>query len=661
MLPRHPLANCVDYGDADAAFSDCFSAVAISPAGTSHVGLARLYHKGIYDTAPDFAPLAELHLQPHPGAPWEPFGVTSRVGYPWGWVETGLTATHEVEQEVCFASPDTIRVRWNLRALVSGAASPRLGCLGALPVSNSRLVGEFTPEALRLHLDRHFLHRFKKIDARFVARFALVADAPMLAGGFHHGLPAAAPSGLISRLEPANRAAWWLELPLAPDASAPGAFTTGLTVLIAYGDRALLRVQPSSATLAAAEERWHAWLARIPAPRPDTLEQRRRLAQCLAVLVRCAVRHPGYGNFSDDLVVLAKATTWASTGFLWDHLVSSATLALVDPAWQASAIHAYSRHTTGGRMTPGILLAYPEYGDDNFLDSYAPIASWAVATARRAGGAHAPLAELYPRLAAINQSWFDNCDRDGDGIPEWRNTGNPADDSPLYDAYSPRPGGKCFPIPPFPSVNLIAYLLLDSRLLAGFARELGLAADAARWDARVAFLENFLLEKCWDADDLFFYDLNPSGERVRIRTFFGLLPLWAGLELPGDTARRAIERHLLDPKSFFGEIPFPSVAYDEPTYNPDGYWRGRSWPHVYFWNTELLHRHGYTAEAERAREIFVRLQSRWKTPVENFSCDPRLLHKPGNGNYNWGAATCVHFLADWHRVSPLPDAAPLPR
>jgi hypothetical protein len=301
-------------------------------------------------------------------------------------------------------------------------------------------------------------------------------------------------------------------------------------------------------------------------------------------------------------------------------------------------------------MAPGILLAFPRYGEsEHFSDCYAPIASWTLLKTWRMSGVRPDLAAIYPLLDSFHQRWFQVADRDGDGIPEWTNSGNPADDSPLYDRYAPKPGAGCFPIPPFLSVNLLSYLLMDARCLAEFAADLGLTADIARHRAQAERLERVLLERMWDPDALMFWDRTPEGEPVKVRTFFGLLPLWAGVRLPEAVAHQAVARLLLDPAAIGGEVPFPSVARDEPTYHSTGYWRGRAWPHTTLWNCEILSRYGFTTEADQVRDRVLRCYAAWNHLPENWPGDARDIHKTGMPNYTWGASALVHFLTGWHR------------
>ena len=115
-------------------------------------------------------------------------------------------------------------------------------------------------------------------------------------------------------------------------------------------------------------------------------------------------------------------------------------------------------------------------------------------------------------------------------------------------------------------------------------------------------------------------------------------PLWAGMPVDAETKREMIEDVLLDPAQFFGAIPFPSVAYDEPAYDPQGYWRGRAWPHISYWLLQMLCREGYEAQAHAAADRILAAGMRDAAFAENMATDPALWGAAGQPDYNWGAA-----------------------
>ncbi len=112
------------------------------------------------------------------------------------------------------------------------------------------------------------------------------------------------------------------------------------------------------------------------------------------------------------------------------------------------------------------------------------------------------------------------------------------------------------------------------------------------------------------------------------------------------TVKELIENVLLDPAQFYGAVPFPSVAYDESTYDSSGYWRGKTWPQISFWLIEVLEAHGYKAAAEESRR---RVLGNWCADPsfpENHDTATFTWEAQSNADYNWGIALASMLLED---------------
>ena len=640
---------CVNYTETDTPFSDCFSPMAISPARSDAMGIHRLFFKGQgLGTQNSGIPALQpaLRLCSLENGRWIPvYGADTRSRVD-RYEQSGLAGTVPVEITVFFSSAQSIELEVVVRP-PPDCPPPSLAFVGGVGQRTTAISGALEAGGLALDMHVPWENTLLAASGNLVPRLRISPASGTLSGGFFSASPTAAlppvPRVLRSRqAEPADNAAYFVRFGMRREGDACRAQLTldadfGLGFAADKSDPRL---------------RWKNLLDALPDVDSPGSYWKHKQVRAAATLISTAVQAPGYGNFSDTLGSLASAHGWASTCFFWDHAFSSIFLGSIRPEWQTRTVQCHLQHAlTSGRVAPGILTTMPVFDPEvhAFEDCYAPIFSWAVRKAQICSKQSPELEQIYPYLKAFNDAWFNTADRDGDGIPEWRNTGNPADDSPLYDRYAPETGAGCFQIPPFPAANLCAYLLMDCRVLEKLAGELGRTRDARHWQTRAEFLDRVLIERMWNDEDKLFYDLTPGGEQCRVRTFFGLLPLWAGVGLPVDTACAAIEQNLLNPDRFNGEIPLPSVAYDEPTYNPDGYWRGRCWPHIFFWNVELLHQFGFENEAEDWRQRFLNLQAYWNANVENWSSHPSLADKPGVRNYNWGAAACYYFLAGWHR------------
>jgi glycogen debranching enzyme len=89
-------------------------------------------------------------------------------------------------------------------------------------------------------------------------------------------------------------------------------------------------------------------------------------------------------------------------------------------------------------------------------------------------------------------------------------------------------------------------------------------------------------------------------EPVPVITPFNLYPLWTG-QLPDDIRQRLID-HLTNPEEFWGEYVIPSVARNDPSYDPEGMWRGPVWVNVNYIFIEALRQVGEHGLADELRE-----------------------------------------------------------
>jgi hypothetical protein len=115
-----------------------------------------------------------------------------------------------------------------------------------------------------------------------------------------------------------------------------------------------------------------------------------------------------------------------------------------------------------------------------------------------------------------------------------------------------------------------------------------------------------LVERLWDEERGLFLDwAEPGGVRPTVTTWSSLAPL-ALPDLPEAIGRRLVEEHLLNEDEFLTPVAPPSVAANEPSYEPGGnrgpirrYWRGPTWVNSAWLVWLGLRRLGYTEAAER--------------------------------------------------------------
>jgi len=156
----------------------------------------------------------------------------------------------------------------------------------------------------------------------------------------------------------------------------------------------------------------------------------------------------------------------------------------------------------------------------------------------------------------------------------------------------------------FEALDLNTMLVQEAKSLAAMARELGKTKEANRWENAAQKRADLINQFMWDEESGFYYhvdkkDHNFSFQKkndLKRQEIIGFLPLWAGIASL-QQAKRLIE-HLTDPHKFWRKYGVPSLAADDPYYNPRGYWNGPVWVE---WNYLIfygLKQYGYDSLAK---------------------------------------------------------------
>jgi putative isomerase len=197
--------------------------------------------------------------------------------------------------------------------------------------------------------------------------------------------------------------------------------------------------------------------------------------------------------------------------------------------------------------------------------------------------------EIYEPIVRWNNWWFEQNDIDGNGLCEYQHPfSSGLDDSPLWDDGMP-----------VEAPDLNTYLYLQQDALAKIARVIGKEADAAMWQRRADDMARRMIDLTWDAKSGFFW-ASRNGSRVNVRTPFNLFPLITG-QMPSDISDRLVG-HLTDERQFWSRYPIPTVAMDDPKYDPFKMWRGPTWVNVNYLLIEGLQRSGYPELAVELRK-----------------------------------------------------------
>lgn len=328
--------------------------------------------------------------------------------------------------------------------------------------------------------------------------------------------------------------------------------------------------------------------------------------------------------------------------FFWDTAFSCIGARDLNPLMCQEAIEAFADNVGPRGSMPGTLCDTHRAGEGQ-----APIMAWAAWLVYQKSGDKSWLARIYPTLCSNNKFWF-KYHASPRGLCAYFNAGQIGDNDARFDPVYGRPQGN-EPVYGFEAPDLNAFLVVQMKCLSFMANELSRKKEADQWRSKAAKLGKLVIDFCYFSEESMFYDVKEGTHEkfsgVKNPNMF--LPLWAGVPLPEKEIRNIVEKHMLNPAEFFRDLPFPSLSYDDPKYEPSGYWRGRIWPHVGYWMIQILWKYGYHDEAEVMAKRLLRLFEGSSWFHENYeSSKGRGIGFP---EYNWSHATVIELLLERYK------------
>jgi glycogen debranching enzyme len=257
-----------------------------------------------------------------------------------------------------------------------------------------------------------------------------------------------------------------------------------------------------------------------------------------------------------------------------------------------------------------------------------PILAWAALKLHEKDPDLQFLQEIYVPLVRLNAWWFTFNDDDGDGLPQYNHPySSGLDDSPLWDYGMP-----------VESPELSTYLYIQMISLAEMAETLEMKTEGAMWRRRAAALLRRMIQDFWDEEAGLFWVLYEE-KPVPVITPFNLYPLWTG-HLPEAMNRRLLE-HLTNPEEFWGPYLIPTVARNDPHYNPDRMWRGPVWANINYFFIEGLQKIGAVELASTIRKRTLDLIMSHRNIYEYYNAETGQAPDSAADIFGWTAAVFI--------------------
>jgi hypothetical protein len=215
-----------------------------------------------------------------------------------------------------------------------------------------------------------------------------------------------------------------------------------------------------------------------------------------------------------------------------------------------------------------VLGLYEKYHDRWFVeDAYKPLLKW-----NRWWAAHREM-DGYLTWGSDGDNEPQNLDDKTRGAWQGAVYESGLDNSPMYDGSFYNPKTHLLEVA---DVGLMSLYIADCDALAKMADLLGKTAEAKELRERSARYRA-KLGTMWDEPTGIFLnkDLH-TGRSITRLSPTNFYPMLARVATP-EQAKTMVEKHLMNPKEFWGEWVIPAIARDDPAFKDQDYWRGRIW------------------------------------------------------------------------------------
>ena len=360
-----------------------------------------------------------------------------------------------------------------------------------------------------------------------------------------------------------------IQVELALDAAAGTAFVLHLTPRLGFN-----RAVPNPAeAIESARQRWQAWFDAAPPVLPEYQSH----YDYAWWVMRAALLNTHY-HFTREAATPSKihyVGVW-----LWDQYFHALAYRHVDAKLAQDQLRIFLDHQLPNGMLPdaihdeGIISHLTAPVDADVTKP--PFMAWAALKIYEATGDLDFLNEIYEPITRWQNYWLMHS-RNANGLAEYQHPfSSGLDDSPLF--------GEGMPVV---SPDLNTYLVIQAETLAKIAALIGLPVEAAAQNEIANVLTERIKAELWDEQRGYFNVLRPDGKPVDVFTPFHLMPLWTGRLTASQTER--VIAHLTSPR-LWPQWPIPTVAIDDPKFDPMQMWRGPVWVNINLLFVEALER-----------------------------------------------------------------------
>lgn len=246
--------------------------------------------------------------------------------------------------------------------------------------------------------------------------------------------------------------------------------------------------------------------------------------------------------------------------------------------------------------------------DNNWRDTKAPLAAWAVWEIYKKTKDLEFVRTMYPKLVKYHRWWYQYRDSNKNGLCEYGSTDGSLiaakwesgmDNAIRFDnTRMIKNSDNDEWTMNQESVDLNSYLYAEKLFLANMSRELGNGYES-NFTNEAEILKEEIRTKFWDEKTGFFYDRYIYSGKVILSQQGpeGWIPLWAKIATKQQAEK--VLKVIMNTKKFNTKLPFPTISAEHNKFDPyDGYWRGPVWIDQAYFGIIALENYSFNSEAK---------------------------------------------------------------
>ncbi|BAX79308.1 MGH1-like glycoside hydrolase domain-containing protein [Labilibaculum antarcticum] len=415
-------------------------------------------------------------------------------------------------------------------------------------------------------------------------------------------------------------------------------------------------LQNPQAVFKANNERWNGYLTKALTSNNALLNKKENCALAIKCVETLTTnwRSPA-GDLKFDGVFPSAAYQGFYGFWSWDSWKQAVALVRFNPELAKSNIYSMFQYQDDMGMVADCVYFDPK--ENNWRDTKAPLASWAVLEIYKATSDIEFVKEMYPKLVKYHNWWYQYRDNDQNGLCEYGSTDGTLiaakwesgmDNAVRFDDSKMLKNNEHGWSMNQESVDLNAYLQAEKEQLAELAKILNLTEEAITYKQEASSLSKRISSDFWDEATGFFYDREiVTGKLLTVQQGpEGWIPLYTGIATK-EQAKRVVSI-LMDSTKFATKVPFPTLIADHKKFNPlKGYWRGPVWLDQAYFGIKALERYGYNKEADALSKKLIQNAEGLlgDSPIrENYH--PISGEGLNANHFSWSAAHYLMLLSD---------------